>query len=163
MNELILTPELVSQGFSLRQAGPGDFPDYCIVKRVCYEKYADEFLGGWTDEIQRQMTTDRFSEALGETFFQAVLLNGETVGFLTYDIQDDKIDGFSVQLLPAARNKEMGSFFVKHVTSVSEETGKPIFIKVFRSNPARNLYERFGFTVYEVTAVDHLMRYDPGK
>ena len=66
-----------------------------------------------------------------------------------------------IQIIDKAQNMGVGSFYLHHIISLSEKNKTPIFLKVFKSNPAKNLYEKFGFYVYEETQPQYLMRYDP--
>lgn len=84
-----------------------------------------------------------------------------TVGFFAYNELEDKIDDISIQIIEKAQNKGVGSFYLRHITSLSKRTNKPIMLKVFKSNPAGNLYKRFGFEKYMETASHYFMRYNP--
>ncbi|MFA6942017.1 MAG: GNAT family N-acetyltransferase [Clostridiaceae bacterium] len=158
-----LPAELINQGFSLKDVSIDDLGNYLDVKRVCYRKYVDEYYGGWIENIQIKMNTDVFDNMMKETYFQKLLLNNVPVGFFAYNEQKDKIDGISIQMIEIAQNKGVGSFYLKHITSLSKDTNKPIFLKVFKSNPAKNLYKRFEFEIYCETVTHYLMRYNPIK
>ena len=68
-----------------------------------------------------------------------ILLNGLSVGFLAYDVQIDKIGGVMIQMLECARNKGIGSMYLSNLVSLSNQKNKPVFLRVFMSNPAQNL------------------------
>ena len=155
---MVLSAELAGLGFALRDVSASDFGDYLDIKKICYEKYVDEYFGGWVNDIQIKMNTDAFNSMMKETCFRKILLDSETAGFFAYDEQDGKIDGVSIEMIEKARNKGMGSFYMRHIIELSEKSGKPVFLKVFKSNPAQNLYKRFGFRVYDETASHFLMR-----
>lgn len=157
-----LTAELTDQGFTLQDVNINDLDAYLDVKRACYRKYVDEYYGGWIEDVQISMNSDMFNRAMGSTCFQKILHGGIPAGFLSYHEHEDKIGGISIQMMEAARNKGIGSLFLKHITDLSQKTGKPVFLKVFKSNPARNLYGRFGFKTYDETRTHFLMRYNPG-
>lgn len=152
--------ELSNQGFALCDITPADLPDYIGVKRACYKKYVEEYYGGWVEEVQVGMNTDVFNRMLGKPFFKKLLLHGETVGFFSYEEQEDQIGGITIQMLEAAWNKGVGSFYLRHITELSDRTGKPVCLKVFKSNPAQRLYRRFGFKIYGETRTHYLMRYE---
>jgi Acetyltransferases len=156
-----LTIELINKGFSLKNVDIDDLADYLDVKRMCYKKYVDEYYGGWDENLQIKMNTDAFHNAMKESCFKKLLLNSVPAGFFAYDEQEDKIDGISIQMMEMAQNKGIGSFYLRHVTSISKESNKPVFLKVFKSNPAQNLYKRFGFQVYDETSTHFLMCYNP--
>jgi ribosomal protein S18 acetylase RimI-like enzyme len=156
-----LPPQLTAQGFALDDVTQADSQDYIDVKRACYRKYVDEYYGGWVEEVQIGMNTNVFNRMLGKTCFKKLLLNNETAGFFSYDEQEDQIGGITIQMLEAARNRGVGSFYLRHVTGISDRTGKPVYLKVFKSNPAQNLYRRFGFVIYEENESHYWMRYTP--
>lgn len=156
-----LTFELKNKGFSFCDVELSDFATYYNISRTCYEKYVDEYFGGWVEETQIKMNTDAFNNEMKETCFKKLLLNGSIVGFLAFDVHDDKIDGIMIQMIEYAQNKGIGSFYLSHIVSLSNQQNKPIFLRVFKTNPAQNLYKRFGFEVYDETHSHYLMRYDP--
>ncbi|MBU3113672.1 GNAT family N-acetyltransferase [Clostridium lacusfryxellense] len=158
-----LTTELINQGFSLQEVGIDDLGNYIDVKRVCYKKYVDEYYGGWIENIQIRINTDAFNDMMKEICFQKLLLNNVPVGFFAYNELDDKIESISIQILEVSQNKGVGSFYLQYITSLSQKVNKPIFLKVFKSNPAQNLYKRFGFDNYSETETHYLMRYNPIK
>ncbi|MDK2952604.1 MAG: hypothetical protein PWQ77_2269 [Kosmotogales bacterium] len=161
MIAMILSEELKNKGFSLSTVSKNDFEDYLNVKRSCYKKYVDEYYGGWVEDFQIKMNGDSFRKTLKISCFQKILLDGSIVGFWGYDEMEDKINSTSIQLIEKAQNKGVGSFFLKELVSLSDRTNKPIFLRVFKSNPAQNLYKRFGFIIYDEIPSHFLMRYDP--
>jgi len=156
-----LTPELLRQGFALCDVTPVDLDAYIDVKRACYRKYVDEYYGGWVEEVQISMNTNIFNEAAKTTCFKKLLLKGETAGFFSHDELDDRIDGITIQMLEATRNRGVGSFYLRHIIGISDRTGKPIYLKVFKTNPAQSLYRQFGFMVYDEIETHFLMKYQP--
>jgi ribosomal protein S18 acetylase RimI-like enzyme len=158
-----LTAELIKQGFSLQDVILDDLSNYIDVKRVCYKKYVDEYYSGWIENIQVKMNTDVFNDTMKETCFQKLLLNNVPVGFFAYNELDDKIEGVSIQMIEVSQRKGVGSFYLQYITSLSKKVNKPIFLKVFKSNPAQNLYKKFGFNKYGETESHYLMIYNPIK
>ena len=153
--------ELINKGFSLCDVESSDFTTYYTISRMCYEKYVDEYFGAWVEETQIKMNQESFNNEMKETCFKKVLRNDSIVGFLAFDVQDDKIDGIMIQMLESAQNKGLSSFYLNHITSLANHQNKPAFLQVFMSNPAQNLYKRFGFTVYDKTISHYLMKYEP--
>jgi len=158
---MILPQNLIDKGIVLSEVDEHDFSDYLVVKKACYEKYVDEYFGGWVDNVQLKMQMNEFNEARNQSCFKKISLNGETVGFFAFNELDEKIDYISIQMIEKTQNMGVGSFYLNEVTSLSEKTKKPIFLKVFKSNPAQNLYKRFGFTIYDETYSHYLMKYEP--
>ena len=153
--------ELQNKGFSLSSIEPSDFEAFYNISRACYEKYVDEYFGGWVEEVQIKMNQDAFDKKMEASCSYKLLLNGLVVGFFAFDIQENRIGGVSIQMLEHAQNKGIGSFYLRHIISLANQQNKPIFLQVFMSNPAYELYKRFGFVVYDKTVSHYLMRYDP--
>ena len=158
-----LIAELINQGFSLQDVSIDDLSNYIDIKRVCYKKYVDEYYGGWIENIQIKMNTDAFNDMMKETCFQKLLLNNVPVGFFAYNELDDKIEGISIQMIELSQRKGVGSFYLQYITSLSKKENKSVFLKVFKSNPAQDLYKRFAFDKYGETETHYLMRYNPIK
>jgi len=158
---MTLPDAIAEQGFTLQDVQLDDYGVYYTIAKECYEKYVDEFFGGWVYNTQIKMNSDAFNIHMKSTCFKKILCGGESVGFFAYNELDDKIDGITIQMLEPTRNKGIGSFYLEHVTALSNSTNKPVFLKVFKSNPAQNLYKRFGFEVYDETVSHYLMRYTP--
>jgi len=152
---------LISKGFALKEIFANDLDDYIKIKKLCYKKYVDEYYGGWVDDTQIKMNADIFEKTRKQTCFQKIILNGETVGFFGYDELEDRIGGITIQMIEKARNQGVGSFYLEQITRLSVKSVKPVFLKVFKSNPARNLYKRFGFVIYDETLTHYLMKYVP--
>ena len=158
---MVLHRELTDQGFSLSNVNKEDFNAFYSISRECYEKYVDEYFGGWIENFQLKMNTDSFEGAMKKSTYKKILLNDEIVGFFSFDELNDKVDGVSIHMTKKARNKGIGTFYLNYITSISDKSKKPILLRVFKSNPAYNLYKRFGFEVYDNTDSHYLMRYDP--
>lgn len=154
-----LTLELIDKGFSLSDVDSSDFTVYYNISKKCYEKYVNEYFGTWVEEIQIKMNQESFQNEMKQSCFQKILLNHATVGFCAFDVKDDQIDGIMIQMLECAQNQGFGSFFLNHIVSLANRQNKPAFLRVFMSNPAQNLYKRFGFAVYDKTRSHYLMKY----
>jgi len=158
---MILSRELIDKGFSLVNVVESDLADYINIKKICYAKYVDEYFGGWIDDIQVEKNTRSFNKTNNQSSSMKILLNNETVGFFGYDELSDRIDGITIQMTDKARNNGVGSFYLDHIISISNKDKKPIFLTVFKSNPAQNLYKKYGFKTYDESSSQYMMRYDP--
>ena len=156
-----LAQALLDQGFAITDAAKADFDAYYTISRECYEIYVDEYFGGWNEQVQIEMNSNHFSKKFAQTTFKKLLLHGEAVGFYAFDELEDKIDGISIQMTQKARGKGVGHCYLTHITTIANRDAKPIYLQVFKSNPAQNLYKRHGFVVYGESVSHYLMKYDP--
>lgn len=158
-NCISLPQELADKGFALCPASAADLNDFVRVKMTCYRKYVEKFYGNWNDADQIQRNTERFYKTRGFTNFTKILFHENTAGFFSYDVREDRIAAVTLQMTEEARNLGMGSFILRHILALGKQIGKPVYLRVFKTNPAKRLYERFGFTVYDETESHFLMRH----
>lgn len=76
-----------------------------------------------------------------------VLLDGQPVGLLRVHRGSRDWAIQQVQLLPAYRRAGIGSRLIAEVLAEARDQGARVSLSVLKSNPARGLYERLGFTV----------------
>jgi GNAT superfamily N-acetyltransferase len=62
-----------------------------------------------------------------------------------YEIADYGPNTLVQFLLPAFQNLGIGRWLIDRVVSRARSAGLPVRLRVFRVNPARQLYERMGF------------------
>jgi len=151
-----LTPGLKNMGFSLVETDEADVNAYIQVNRAVYKKYIDlyrDFFGEWNDEL----VYETFCHKRTLTFFRKLLLHNEVVGFMNYDLKEDKIDEVSIHIIAKAQNKGIGTLFFRSL----QEFRKPIFIAAVKANPAINLYARLGFEPYREDEIFCFMTYNP--
>lgn len=70
---MILTDELIRQGFLLQNVTIDDLSAYIDIKRTCYRKYVDEYYGGWIEDTQVKMNTDVFLSTIENSWFQKII------------------------------------------------------------------------------------------
>ena len=158
----MLSQELIEKGFSFANVDTNDMQDYIQVNRLCVKCYVDEYpeeLGVWDDKN----VVKSFHKKMNHTFFRKLMLGKETAGFLSYDVKPDKIDGISINFIEKSRNHGIGSLFLTHIIKLSHEYNVPIFLCVFKTNPALHLYIRFDFKLSGYRKPICIMRYIPSK
>lgn len=106
---------------------------------------------------QHQFYTEQFTSAE----FKIILKNNQSIGRLYLDYREDEIRVIDIALLPAYRNKGLGSDLLSDILSKAKKLKKPVRIHVERYNPALNLYNRLGFVKIGDTGVYYLMEWKP--
>lgn len=157
---MILPDDFINQGYSMQEVSTDDLGIYIDIKRACCKKYADQYYGGWNDEIQTVISTDSFHRMLHVTCFYKVLQGDRTIGFFSYAEQKDQIGDVSIYILPSACKTELERFFIDKITARSEDTGKPVVITVFRSSPLKDVFENAGFEIYDKSRTHYLLSYN---
>lgn len=78
---------------------------------------------------------------------QIVELDGEAVGRILVDTTGSTTTIVDVALLPGARGRGLGTRLLEGVLAGARQHRSRVVLHVERSNRARHLYERLGFTV----------------
>jgi ribosomal protein S18 acetylase RimI-like enzyme len=112
-------------------------------------------------EMQFAAQHEFYQEQFPGAEFQIILLDGESVGRLYVDRQEDEIRILDVALLPEHRNRGIGSALLGDVLADGERAGLPVRIHVERYNPALSLYNRLGFHKIGEGEVYFLLEWSP--
>ena len=139
---------------TFRKYKSSDYEFIYNLKKICYKKYVDEFFGGWNEEIQRKMYEEFILEKRND--IRLLYVNDNLVGFVDGRNKDKySYEQGNICLLPEFRGKGIGSWYLNEV--IKNHKNKDIYLRVFKSNPAQNLYKRFGFEIYDETKSHYLM------
>lgn len=112
-------------------------------------------------ELIRSLTRDNFYEAMKATWNEArhqreplhperyrmLRRAGETIGFFALRHERDHLYVQTIQLVPSARGRGLGSRVMAHIAQLAAEANLgTIRLRVLRSNQAaRRLYDRLGY------------------
>ncbi len=79
------------------------------------------------------------------------------VGCIAYRVHTTAIDLDYIALLPEFQRRGIGTHLVGQVVADADRAQLPVRLRVLRVNPARFLYERFGFALCGGDAQRHYM------
>jgi ribosomal protein S18 acetylase RimI-like enzyme len=117
-----------------------------FLRRQTMREYV-EAMFGWDDRAQRRWVYEQCP--LGE--IRIVQADGSDIGLLHLEEHPDHLFLANIQLLPQYQRRGIGSHIINRVVRDAEAKGKPVQLQVLHVNPARALYERLGFRVYQET------------
>jgi ribosomal protein S18 acetylase RimI-like enzyme len=130
--------------FKFRPYDEKDYDFVYEVKKIGYQKYVEEYYGAWNDEQQHEMFNDFL--AARKDKIQIIVVNETSAGFVDGGIIDaENYEQGNICLLPEFRGKKIGSKILQDL--IDEHPTKNISLRVFKSNPAVRLYQRFGFEI----------------
>ncbi len=90
--------------------------------------------------------------------FETIEQRGRPIGRLVVDRRGDEIHLVDIALLPAARGRGIGGALIRRLC---EQGGRPVRLRVERTNPALRLYRRLGFVEVGDDNVYALMEWAP--
>jgi len=159
---MVLSEDLIAKGFSLQDTVENDMEKYIDIKRTCHKKYIDEYNDGWIDDIQVILNTAGFHRMLKYSCFKKMLRFNTIIGFFAFNELPDKICEISLYLTGPAQMKGIEAFYLKHITTLSKQVNKPIFLYVYKSDPVQEVYKQFGFKIYDQSRAQYIMSFNQG-
>jgi ribosomal protein S18 acetylase RimI-like enzyme len=111
-------------------------------------------LADWTDDF----IVTRFAQRFDVATTRMIELDGETIGWVRLSETDSEIVLEQIYLAPDRQGRGLGSILLRQLTEEWGPSGKPVALRVLKKNPARRLYERFGFRVTSENEIQYVMR-----
>lgn len=137
---------------------PGDYEFVYELKKLCYHDYV-EALWGWKEDDQRRRFAAFMEEGAGD-MMAIILQDGRAVGMVNWELPDeDTLMLCNICLLPQCRGQGFGGRLLQSIINGCSRTA--VQLQVYKTNPARQLYERLGFRVTGET--DHHYRMEVRK
>lgn len=113
-----------------------------------------EWAWGWNETFQR----DGFWTHLPLADFQVISVGEVNAGAM--HVETGKSSNFvrMIFLLPSFQRQGFGSALLRREVVRARKEGKSLDLKVIKSNPAKQLYDRLGFVVVEENDATYHMR-----
>lgn len=133
--------------FDLRDYSKTDYDFVYEAKKLGYKDYVEMFYGKWNDVQQHEMFEAYINER--ENYITIIEVNGKNAGFIDVSESGDFLEIGNICLIPEFRGRGIGSTFFQSI--LEERPNQNMKLRVFKTNPAKKLYERFGFKVTSET------------
>lgn len=117
------------------------------LKRTTMRAYVAAAFG-WEDADQYE----RFTAAFDPVKLRIIRVDRSDAGLIEVAEKECFFFIARIELLPIFQRRGIGSLVIAEVVDQAARRNKPVHLQVLRANPARRLYERLGFSVYEETA-----------
>lgn len=142
--------------FTTRPYESGDYEFVYELKKLCYHDYVAA-LWGWDEADQRRRFDAFLAEDNDGEHMVILLKDGQPIGMTNYEFSGgDTLDICNICLLPEHRGQGLGGELLRQYIARSP---RPVIkLQVYKSNPARHLYERLGFRIYEETDAHYRMK-----
>ncbi|MCM2313940.1 MAG: GNAT family N-acetyltransferase [Thermoanaerobaculia bacterium] len=142
--------------------------------RILFEVYAStrtEELAPvpWTTEqklqflaFQFQSQGEHYRQMFPDATFDVIEVEGTPAGRLYVNRTGGAIHVIDIALLPWARGRGIGGKILRDLCAEGAAKGLPVTISVEKFNPAKQLYERLGFRMFEDGEVYQRMEWRAG-
>jgi ribosomal protein S18 acetylase RimI-like enzyme len=136
-----------------------------------YEVYAstraDELRAWGWDQVQQSAflhmqfaaQQQHYAFLEDEAAQQIILVDGQAIGRLIVIRREREIMLADIALLPPYRNAGIGTQLIQRLQSEAAQTRRPVRLQVEKTNRARQLYERLGFSVTDDAGVHWQMEW----
>ena len=134
-----------------------DFEILYKIKKEGLKWYVEKFYGEWNEEFQIQCFKD-FIEKEKENI-SIITCENEVIGIFTNSIDENDESVIGLFCIDKKyRGKGIGTQILQKQLQEDKNNGKNTILRVFKENPARFLYQKVGFEIYEETKSHYKMR-----
>ena len=140
----------IAESVSLRRATPDD-EDFLLELFASTRMDEFKFIADETQlealiRMQFNLQRQQYHAGYPEAEHEVILWNDELIGRMFIDESDREFALVDITLLPAYRNSGIGTYLLGRLLNRATGAKKPVRLHVYKSNPARILYERLGFS-----------------
>ena len=136
------------------QQAKAEHYDFCLhLFLLTMRPYMQE-LNVWDEQEQRS----NFAAQWKLEEVRIISVNGNDAGWLQVAELPAEIRLQKFFILPQYQRSGIGSEVLSKLLATWRPTGKKIVLRVLKNNPARRLYERFGFSVVAEAGIVFRMR-----
>ena len=139
--------QVIHRDITFRVATTADAEFIYRVVEVTMRSYVEQIWGSFSEEYNRK----NIVETIAAKNYSIIEYHGEDIGAISIERHPDFIQLTQIFILPSHQNRGIGTTLVRELARESRQSGKPVRLRVLRTNPARRLYEREGFQVSSVT------------
>lgn len=122
--------------------------DYILkLKELGMKWYIEKIYNVWDIEFQKTATKKELDKHIND--MRIILVDGSDAGVTTFFEEDNKYVVGLILIHPDYQGKGIATKIISEYIDTAKKDKKEIKIKTYKENPARRLYERLGFKIYE--------------
>ena len=144
--------------FALRPVTEADYAWLWALKQKTMRPYVELTWGGWDETTQEEFFRCNFVPAN----LHVITTSSRDAGLLHVEREANELFIANIQILPVFQNRGLGTAVVRSLLHDAHAAGTPVRLQVLKTNPrARELYERLGFVVTDLSGTHCQMRAAP--
>ena len=128
-----------------------EYFDYLYqTKKECFKWYVEKIYGPWEDEFQVEFFKNFIREK--RNYIKVIIYNDRPIGIFTNYINEDGDDFIGLFYIDKVyQGSGIGTQILKEQLLADKKSNIDTVLQVFKENPAKKLYEKVGFEVYDET------------
>lgn len=128
-----------------------------LTKKDCFQWYVEKAYGKWEDEFQIKFFKDDIEK--NRDHIKVIMHNNKPIGFFTNYVDENNESVISLFYIDKKyQGKGIGTQILQEQLEKDEKNNRNTILRVFKENPAKVLYERVGFKIYDETEFHYKMR-----
>ena len=132
--------------YNLRVCTKDDIYFIFELKKLCLKWYIDKIYG-WDDLTQLNKTKEEFDKLY--QYMKIIIVDGKDIGITTFIKRDNFYNIGLLMIHPDYQNKKIATNILNNYIRINKNDNKRLVLKTYKYNPARRLYERLGFKIYD--------------
>jgi len=141
--------------YTFRKCCFDDFDFLFELKNQNFKCYIEK-IWGWNDEVQKERLKIDLEEHLEHK--RIIEISGQKVGvYATHITEDGELFINEISILKQYQKQGIGTDILTKQLEENKKNGIITRLQVFKENPAKKLYERLGFIVYNETETHYQM------
>lgn len=133
-----------------------DFDHLYKIKKDCFKWYVQKLYGEWNDDFQIEFFRDYINKELEN--INVIVYKNEKIGIFTNKINDDNKSVIELFYIDKKfQGRGIGKEILMEQLEKDRQNGRNTILRVFKENPARSLYEKVGFEIYDETKSHYKM------
>ena len=141
--------------YTFRQCTLEDFDFLFKLKKQNFKWYIDK-IWGWNDEQQKEKLKKDLDEHLEHK--KIILVDDKEIGiYVTHFTEDGDLFINEISIVKEYQKKGIGTDILNKQLEKNRNNGIRTILQVFKDNPAKSLYEKLGFTIYNETDTHYQM------
>ena len=136
-----------------RQAHDRDADFLYALHAATMKEYVDK-TWGWDETFQRAI----FQQNHHPAEIQIITWNGKDIGMLSVEERSQDVFLRTIAIHPLYQRQGLGTLIIQQIIADAARQMKSTSLRVLKVNPAKRLYERFGFRIVDETSTHYVMR-----
>ena len=139
--------------YDLRYATDNDYDFLYELNKITMMIYVEK-IWGWEENLQQKFFSDKFSPKK----YKIIVFGNLDIGTIQVSTNNNDIFIGIIEILPEYQNKGIGTEIINQIIADSKSKNfSREWLRVFKTNPAKKLYDKLGFSTINETDTHYVM------